>query len=76
MRIQVFYEVNKTFYEKLESEFKEFRFEKYEWESLHLRYLVYYVTKYDIHSPECFTTYHYRISYRIYLMNLLNSVTA
>ena len=33
MRIQVFYEENKSFYEKLESEFKEFRFEKYEWES-------------------------------------------
>ena len=75
MRIQVFYEENRSFYEQLELEFRD-KFEKYEWESLHLRYLVYYVTKYDIHSPECFTTYHYRISYRIYLMNLLNSVTA
>ena len=75
MRIQVFYEENKSFYEQLELEFRD-KFEKYEWESLHLRYLIYYMTKYDIQTKECFTAYHYRVSYRIYLMNLLNSVTA
>ena len=71
-----FYEMNKKFYEEIEQEFGAFRFGQHEWESLHLRYLLYYVTKYDIQDRECFTAHHYRISYRLYLLRFINSATA
>ena len=74
--MQELYEVNKKFYKDIEQEFGVFRFGKYEWESLHLRYLIYYLTKYEIHSRKSFTAYHYRVSYRIYLLNFINSATA
>ena len=74
--IQEFYEMNKEFYQRIEQEFGVYKFGKYEWLSLHLRYLIYYMTKYDIHNRECFTAYHYRVSYRLYLLSLFNNVTA
>ena len=73
--IQDFYKMNKEFYREIEQEFGVYRFGKYEWLILHLRYLVYYMTKYDIQNRECFTAHHYRVSYRLYLLSFLNNVT-
>ena len=39
--MQEFYKMNKEFYEEIEQEFGAFCFGKYEWLSLHLRYLIY-----------------------------------
>ena len=74
--MQEFYNMNKKFYKEIEQEFGAFSFGKYEWLSLHLRYLIYYISKYDIQNRECFTAYHYRVSYRIYLVNFLNNAIA
>ena len=74
--IQEFYEMNEKFYKDIEQEFGAFKFGKYEWLSLHLRYLVYYMTKHDIQNRECFTSHHYRVSYRLYLSNFINNATA
>ena len=71
--IQKFYNMNKKFYEEIEQEFEVFGFGKYEWLSLHLRYLIYYLTKYDIQNRECFIAHHYRVPYRLYLLNFINS---
>ena len=75
MMIHEFYEMNKKFYKEIEQEFEALQFGKYEWLSLHLRYLVYYMNKYEIHNRECFTAYHYRVSYRLYLLSFINSAT-
>ena len=53
--IQEFYNMNKKFYKEIEQEFGVFGFGKYEWESLHLCYLVYYMTQYAIQNRECFS---------------------
>ena len=74
--LQEFYEMNQEFYQKIEQEFGSFRFGKYEWISLHLRYLLYYMTKYAIQNRECFTAHHYRVSHRLYLLSLFNNMTA
>ena len=70
------YNMNKKFYKEIEQELEVFQFGKYEWLSLHLRYLIYYMTKYEIQNRECFTAHHYRVSYRLYLLNSLNNAIA
>ena len=73
--IQEFYNMNKKFYKEIEQEFGVFGFGKYEWDSLYLCYLVYYMTQYAIQNRECFIAHHYRVSYRLYLLNFLNNAT-
>lgn len=61
--IQEIYDMNKGFYEEIKQEYGASRLGKYELEWLHMRYLVYYMAKYDIQTKEW--SLHITIGFRI-----------
>ncbi|KXT73921.1 Competence positive regulator ComW [Streptococcus sp. DD10] len=72
--IEEVYTEYREFYSTLEVAYGYLKLDRYEWESMHLRYFIYYLRKYDIQSMEYFTSYHYKVSYRGYLEEMTASV--
>ena len=46
-----------------------------EWESLHLRFLLYYLIRFKIKSDRDFSLYHFKTAYRLYLDKFLQGGT-
>ncbi|KXT75081.1 hypothetical protein STRDD10_00489 [Streptococcus sp. DD10] len=58
----------------LERAYAYLKLDSYERDSLHLRFLLYYLFKYDFQSMDCFTAYPYKVSYRGYLEGMTASM--
>jgi len=73
MEIQKIYNQFRDYYGELEAEYAHCQKASMEWESLHLRYLIYYLMRYGIGEMKFFNAYHYRAAYRWYLQSLMLS---
>ena len=69
--LQKYYDHCFIFLKQIEREYH-FLFQSYvDWESLHLKFLLYYLIRFKIKDEKDFFLYHFRAAYRIYLNHLL-----
>ena len=73
--IQKFYDRAFVFLKLVEQEYASLGQSCSEWESLHLRFLLYYLIRFKIKSDRDFSLYHFRTAYRLYLDKLLQDGT-
>ena len=73
--IQKFYDRAFVFLKLVEQEYASLGQSCSEWESLHLRFLLYYLIRFKIKSDRDFSLYHFRTAYRLYLDKLLQGET-
>lgn len=71
MTISDIYKGFRGFYQSIEEDYSDFHTGTFEWETLHLRYLIYYLLRYGIQDMQYFTYYHYRTAYRLYVEKLV-----
>ena len=74
--LQKFYDRAFVFLKLVEQEYASLGQSCSEWESLHLRFLLYYLIRFKIKSDRDFSLYHFRTAYRLYLDTLLQGGTA
>ena len=65
--LQKFYERAFVFLKLVEQEYASLCQSSAEWESLHLRFLLYYLIRFRITSDKDFYLYHFQTAYRLYL---------
>ena len=68
--LQKFYDRAFVFLKLVEQEYASLGQSRAEWESLHLRFLLYYLIRFKIKSDRDFSLYHFRTAYRLYLDKL------
>ena len=73
--IQKFYDRAFVFLKLVEQEYASLGQSCSEWESLHLRFLLYYLIRFKIKSDRDFSLYHFKTAYRLYLDKLLQDGT-
>ena len=73
--LQKFYDRAFVFLKLVEQEYASLGQSCSEWESLHLRFLLYYLIRFKIKSYRDFSLYHFRTAYRLYLDKLLQGET-
>ena len=73
--LQKFYDRAFVFLKLVEQEYASLGQSCSEWESLHLRFLLYYLIRFKIKSDRDFSLYHFRTTYRLYLEKLLQGGT-
>ena len=73
--LQKFYDRAFVFLKLVEQEYASLGQSCLEWESLHLRFLLYYLIRFKIKSDRDFSLYHFRTAYRLYLDKLLQGET-
>ena len=73
--LQKFYDQAFVFLKLVEQEYASLGQSCSEWESLHLRFLLYYLIRFKIKSDRDFSLYHFRTAYRLYLDKLLQGET-
>ncbi|WP_366930186.1 sigma(X)-activator ComW, partial [Parvimonas sp.] len=73
--LQKFYDRAFVFLKLVEQEYASLGQSCSEWESLHLRFLLYYLIRFKIKSDRDFSLYHFRTAYRLYLDKLLQDGT-
>ncbi|EFM32340.1 sigma(X)-activator ComW [Streptococcus mitis] len=73
--LQKFYDRAFVFLKLVEQEYASLGQSCSEWESLHLRFLLYYLIRFKIKSDRDFSLYHFRTAYRLYLDKLLQGET-
>ena len=73
--LQNFYDRAFVFLKLVEQEYASLGQSCAEWESLHLRFLLYYLIRFKIKSDRDFSLYHFRTAYRLYLDKLLQGET-
>ena len=73
--LQKFYDRAFVFLKLVEQEYASLGQSCSEWESLHLRFLLYYLIRFKIKSDRDFSLYHFRTAYRLYLDKLLQDST-
>ena len=59
------------FYSSIQDEYQDCEISESEWETFHLKFLLYYIVRYKISDIGNFITYHYFTSYRLYLTQFL-----
>ena len=59
------------FYSSIQDEYQDCGISESEWESFHLKFLLYYIVRYKISNMGDFIPYHYFTSYRLYLIEFL-----
>ena len=69
--LQKFYERAFVFLKLVEQEYASLCQSCAEWESLHLRFLLYYLIRFRITSVKDFYLYHFQTAYRLYLDKFL-----
>ena len=69
--LQKFYERAFVFLKLVEQEYASLCQSSAEWESLHLRFLLYYLIRFRITSVKDFNLYHFQTAYRLYLDKFL-----
>ena len=65
--LQKFYDQAFFFLKLVEQEYASLGQSRAEWESLHLRFLLYYLIRFRITSIKDFYLYHFQTAYRLYL---------
>ena len=65
--LQKFYDRVFIFLKLVEQEYASLGQSCAEWESLHLRFLLYYLIRFRITSDKDFYLYHFQTAYRLYL---------
>ena len=73
--LQKFYERAFVFLKLVEQEDVSLCESSAEWESLHLRFLLYYLIRFKIKSDRDFSLYHFKTAYRLYLDKFLQGGT-
>lgn len=73
--LQKFYDRAFVFLKLVEQEYASLGQSCAEWESLHLRFLLYYLIRFKIKSDRDFSLYHFKTAYRLYLDKLLQGDT-
>ena len=73
--LQKFYDRAFVFLKLVEQEYASLGQSCSEGESLHLRFLLYYLIRFKIKSDRDFSLYHFRTAYRLYLDKLLQGET-
>ena len=73
--LQKFYERAFVFLKLVEQEYASLCQSSAEWESLHLRFLLYYLIRFKIKSDRDFSLYHFKTAYRLYLDEFLQGGT-
>ena len=73
--LQKFYERAFVFLKLVEQEYASLCQSSAEWESLHLRFLLYYLIRFKIKSDRDFSLYHFKTAYRLYLDKFLQGGT-
>ena len=71
--IEQIYEQYLDFYDVIEKEYSNLIDNDLEWEVFHLRFLLYYLLRYNIDVIHPLISYHYRACYRLYIEQLLIS---
>ena len=71
--IRKIYEEYLDFYKVIENEYSQLIDNELEWEVFHLRFLLYYLFRYNIDVIHPLISYHYRACYRLYIEQLLIS---
>ena len=69
--LQKFYDRAFVFLKLVEQEYASLGQSCSEWESLHLRFLLYYLIRFRITSIKDFYLYHFQTAYRLYLDKFL-----
>ena len=69
--LQKFYERAFVFLKLVEQEYASLGQSCAEWESLHLRFLLYYLIRFRITNVKDFYLYHFQTAYRLYLDKFL-----
>lgn len=69
--LQKFYDRAFVFLKLVEQEYASLCQSCVEWESLHLRFLLYYLIRFRITSVKDFYLYHFQTAYRLYLDKFL-----
>ncbi|XQN76042.1 sigma(X)-activator ComW [Streptococcus oralis] len=69
--LQKFYDRAFVFLKLVEQEYVSLGQSCSEWESLHLRFLLYYLIRFRITSVKDFYLYHFQTAYRLYLDKFL-----
>lgn len=73
--LQKFYDRAFVFLKLVEQEYASLGQSCAEWESLHLRFLLYYLIRFKIKSDRDFSLYHFKTAYRLYLDEFLQGGT-
>lgn len=73
--LQKFYDRAFVFLKLVEQEYASLGQSCAEWESLHLRFLLYYLIRFKIKSDRDFSLYHFKTAYLLYLDKLLQGGT-
>ena len=73
--LQKFYDRAFVFLKLVEQEYASLGQSCDEWESLHLRFLLYYLIRFKIKSDRDFSLYHFKTAYRLYLDTFLKGDT-
>ena len=73
--LQKFYERAFVFLKLVEQEYVSLCQSSAELESLHLRFLLYYLIRFKIKSDRDFSLYHFKTAYRLYLDKFLQGGT-
>ena len=71
--IRKIYEEYLDFYKVIENEYSQLIDNELEWEVFHLRFLLYYLVRYEFDIMNPLFSYHYRACYRLYIEQLLIS---
>ena len=71
--IRKIYEEYLDFYKVIENEYSQLIDNELEWEVFHLRFLLYYLLRYNIDVIHPLISYHYHACYRLYIEQLLIS---
>ena len=69
--LQNYYDYCFHFLKQVEKEYSFLVQTSDDWESLHLKFLLYYLIRFRIKDEKDFILYHFRAAYRIYLNRLL-----
>ena len=69
--LQKFYDRAFVFLKLVEQEYASLGQSRAEWESLHLRFLLYYLIRFRITSVKDFYLYNFQTAYRLYLDKFL-----
>ena len=69
--LQNIYDQMTDFYDSIEEEDATCFDNSWEWEDLHVKFLIDYVVRYGIGCRRDFIVYHYRVAYRLYLEKMI-----
>ena len=71
--LQKYYDCCFLFLKQVEKEYSFLVQSSYDWESFHLKFLLYYLVRFRIRDEKDFILCHFRAAYRLYLNHFLGN---